>query len=148
MNNKLLERLQVLQKSRGDTSAFANHDEFLPWSDNVSPLLEFDEALFKNFTFWVEHVKSAHAMGREHHEALGEAIGVVNQAITKLELQPELKLNKKKTLTEELNYPNKVTLKWLYHHVPWSFWAWFVGLLISVFVLGLSVAETPIYKSL
>jgi hypothetical protein len=91
MNNQILDKLKSLQKVRGDITAFSNHDEFLPWSDSVTPLLEFDEAISKQFMFWSDHVKSAYRMGHEHHEALGEAIGIVNQAVTKLELQPPVK---------------------------------------------------------
>ena len=111
MNNQVLHRLKDLQKVRGDTSAFANHDEFLPWSDSVTPLLEFDEALHKKFIFWSDHVKSAYRMGREHHDALGESIGVVNQAIIKLELQPENEPVEKEEQVKEIPYPQKFTLK-------------------------------------
>jgi hypothetical protein len=148
MNNHILNNLRSLSKKRGDTSAFANYDEFLPWSDDVSPLLEFDDALCKKFEFWSDHVKSAYNMGREtHHEALGECIGVVNQAIKKLEI-PTANIESDKPQTKEIEYPNKVTLKWLYHHVPWSFWAWLIGLLISAFSLGVVVSETELYKAL
>ena len=146
MNSKLLSRLKEYQKVRGDINAFANHDEFLPWSDSVSPLLEFDEALHNKFIFWIDHVKSAVRRGREHHDALGEAIGVVNQAITKLEIQTD----KEQAFVDEKNvtYPEKVTLKWLYQHAPVSSWAWLAGVIISAFALGIAFSETPLYKSL
>ncbi|WP_180146018.1 hypothetical protein [Desulfoluna butyratoxydans] len=145
MNNILLDRLRKLQKVRGDITAFSNHDEFLLWSDSISPLLEFDEVLCKKFTFWSDQVKSANRRGREHHDALGECIGVVNQSITKLELQPS-PTKKAQSAYKNVEYPNKITLNWLYKHVPWSFWVWFIGLLISAFSLGLIVSETPLYK--
>ncbi|WP_057833214.1 hypothetical protein [Colwellia sp. TT2012] len=148
MNNHILNNLRSLSKKRGDTSSFANYDEFLPWSDDVSPLLEFDDALCKKFEFWSDHVKSAYNMGREtHHEALGECIGVVNQAIKKLEI-PTADIELDKPQSKEIEYPNKVTLKWLYHHVPWTFWAWIIGLLLSAFSLGVAVSETEFYKTL
>jgi hypothetical protein len=147
MNEHILNSLRRLSKKRGDITAFTDHDEFLPWSDDVSPLLEFDEALYKKFDFWSRHVKSAYKMGREtHHEALGECIGVVNQAITKLEL-PSTEIPTDKPEVKDIEYPNKVTLKWLYRYVPWTFWAWLVGLLISAFSLGIVVSETEFYKS-
>jgi len=148
MNNEILGRLKKLQRNRSDTNAFANYDEFLPWSDSVSPLLEFDDVIHERFIFWTNHVKSAHRSGREHHDALGEAIGLVNQAITKLELQPQARQSKDKKISEQLKYPNKVTLKWLHHNVHWTLWAWLLGLLISAFTFGVFVADTPIYKSL
>nr|WP_139183762.1 hypothetical protein [Pseudomonas sp. NFPP33] len=148
MNNQILSRLKELQKVRGDTNAFANHDEFLSWSDSVSPLLEIDEALHNNFIFWSEHVKSSYRMGRDHHHALGESIGVVNQAITKLELQPEQKPTEKETNANAILYPQKLTLKWLYQHAPISLWGWLCGLLFATFVLGIAFSETQLYQLL
>lgn len=147
MNNQILDRLKDLHKVRGDTGAFANHDEFLPWSDSVTPLLEFDEALHKKFIFWSDHVKSAYRMGREHHNALGESIGVVNQAIIKLELQPE-EINEQEEQPKEIPYPQKFTLMWLYKHAPISLWGWFFGLLIAAFAVGVGFTETPLYQLL
>ncbi|MCW8934733.1 MAG: hypothetical protein OQK98_08415 [Gammaproteobacteria bacterium] len=148
MKNQLLGKLKVLQKVRGDTNAFANHDEFLPWSDSVTPLLEFDEALHKKFIFWSDHVKSAYRMGREHQDALGECIGVMNQAVIKLELQPENETPKENEKIKEIPYPSKFTLKWLYQHAPISLWGWFVGLLLSAFALGIGFSETSLYQLL
>ena len=148
MNNLVLSRLKELRKIRGDTNAFANHDEFLQWSDSVAPLLEFDEALCKKFLFWSDHVKSAYRMGREHRDALGESIGVVNQAITKLELQSEQKSTKSEANANEIPYPQKFTLKWLYKHAPVSLWGWLLGLLFAAFTLGIGFSETQLYHLL
>ena len=145
MNIELLKRLKELQKTRGDVKAFAHHDEFLPWSDSVSPLLEFDEALHKKFIFWSDHVKAAYRAGREHHDALGESIGVVNQAIIKLEL-PASDAQKSNTKAD-LPYPDKVTLKWLQQHAPISLWVLLAGLMASSFLFGIAFTETPFYKS-
>lgn len=50
--------------------------------------------------------------------------------------------NQPKTLA----YPDRVTLKWLYHHVPWTLWVWMISLLISAFTLGLLTAESNLYR--
>ena len=148
MNQLLLEKLKALQTKRGDVGAIANHDEFLPWSDSVSPLLEFDQTLYKKFKFWSNHVKSAYRMGSEHRDAIGESIGIVNQAITKLELQHEQGPNDSHQQTKELPYPQKFTMKWLYQHAPISLWCWLVGLLATAFVLGVGFSETKLYQLL
>lgn len=140
MNEKLLARLKQYQKVRGDTRAFSNHDDFLPWSDTVSSLLEFDETLHKKFIFWSDHVKSAYRMGRGHHDSLQEAVGIVNQAIVKLEMQEE-KLPEIKPKSE-IPYPDKITLKWLFQHAPFSLWSWLAGLLCAAFFLGITFSET------
>lgn len=116
--DKLLDRLNELKKQRGDLSAFANHDEFLQWSDQVAPLLSFDEVLHRKFGLWVSRGKSAFSLGHDHHDGLGEAIGVVNQAITKLEFSSEQSEDIDVVEQTNLDYPEKITLSWLYQHVP------------------------------
>ena len=44
--------------------------------------------------------------------------------------------------------PDKVTLKWLWDHVPWHVWVSLVGLLATAFALGIAFSETNLYKSL
>jgi len=87
-------------------------------------------------------------MGRENRDALSECIGIVNQAILKLELNPLVENDKEIIEGSDVEYPNKVTLKWLYLYVPWTFWVWLIGLLISAFSIGLVTSETDLYKSI
>jgi hypothetical protein len=149
MNKKsLLARLKSLEKKRGDISAFRNHDEFLLWSDQVAPLLAFDEILHRNFQLWVSRVKSAHNLGHDHREGLGEAIGVANQAITKLEIEAEHPADTPVESQKSVEYPEKVTLSWLYKHVPVKLWISFVAILLTAFSLGLAFSETKLYGTI
>lgn len=149
MSDNILSRLKKLQKKRGDVDAFANHDEFLPWSDSVLPLLEFDAQLYQNFRYWSDHVKLAYRMRKDHHEALGESIGVVNQAITKLELQSNLKdVEEASYEVDKIEYPPKFTLKWLYQHAPISLWLGLGSILITTFTIGVWFSETQLYQLL
>lgn len=40
-----------------------------------------------------------------------------------------------------LEYPHKVTLSWIWKHVPVSFWIWLVSLLIAAFLIGVTVGQ-------
>lgn len=53
-----------------------------------------------------------------------------------------------KNKKEELEYPDKVTLKWLWSHVPYSFWIFLISLLVAAFSLGITLANTKLYNSL
>lgn len=46
----------------------------------------------------------------------------------------------------ELEYPDKVTLSWLFHHAPIRLWLTIGWLLIAVFVLGTQVGNSKIYN--
>jgi hypothetical protein len=150
MNTQVLTKLKELSKKRGDTSAFANHDEFLPWSDEVIPLLEFDKKLQDRFVFWSNHVKSANARRHDtHHEALGECIGLVNQAISKLQMQKNETYFKVSTPKKtELDLPEKITLNWLYQHASWKFW---VGLFFTggtIFTAGVMSSKLTVIQQI
>jgi len=49
---------------------------------------------------------------------------------------------------KEPEYPEKVTIKWLYHNVPLSAWIWLAGLLIAAFGSGVAFTETKLYEDL
>jgi hypothetical protein len=49
---------------------------------------------------------------------------------------------------KEPEYPEKVTIKWLYQNVPLSAWIWLASLLIAAFGLGVMFAETKLYDNL
>lgn len=150
MNTKKVTELKKLQKERSDAEYFSkNLEEFLLWSDSVYPLLEFDEDLRKEFKHWVVVVKGPHRVPDDNRGVISDVIGIVNKTITKMELQREpTPLDNEKESKKELEYPDKVTLKWLFSYVPWSFWAWAVGLLLFTFSLGLTAAETKLYTDL
>ena len=45
----------------------------------------------------------------------------------------------------ELEYPNKVTLSWLFHHAPIKLWLTIGSLLIAAFLIGAQVGSSKIY---
>ena len=57
-------------------------------------------------------------------------------------------ISKNIKMAEELKYPEKMTLNWIWKHVPASYIWSFVLLLAFVFSLGVKFANTKLYKSL
>ena len=51
-------------------------------------------------------------------------------------------------LQNPLVLPDKVTLGWLVHHVPLTFWFWLVGIVIVTFTIGVTVGQTTFIKEL
>ncbi|PUB72221.1 MAG: hypothetical protein DBP03_17675 [gamma proteobacterium symbiont of Ctena orbiculata] len=47
---------------------------------------------------------------------------------------------------KQLEWPQKITLSWLYTHAPFSLWAKTVGFLLAAFVLGVSVGQSQLYE--
>ncbi|MEM6772829.1 MAG: hypothetical protein AAF597_19785 [Bacteroidota bacterium] len=143
MNTDVLDQLKALQKNRGDLHSFSSYEDFLVWSDSVAPLLAFNEEFYAKFEFWTDKVKSAHRRGRSNSDGIGEAVGIVNQTIVHLELG--LTQGTRTQETNELEFPQKVTVQWLIQHAPVSLWLYLIGLLFTAFILGVSFTKTPFY---
>lgn len=87
---ELLAELKKLQHQRSESSPFANHVEFHTWADKIIPLLSFDPKLQSQFKSMVSATKSARLfeIKQQEIENINSAIGMVNQAITLLEINP------------------------------------------------------------
>ncbi|MDK2608495.1 hypothetical protein QO230_21225 [Vibrio vulnificus] len=143
--NKILENLLRLQKVRGDTSGFKNHDDFLPWSDNVQAALFFDKDLEAKFFYQSSMVKQQVDSGVCYRNALGECVGILNQAIIKLELGEESSPSSE-PIQPTLEHPETISVKWLVTHVPVSFWVWCFALISASFSTGVWFSETALYQ--
>ncbi len=89
MSTELLSELKKLQLQRSDSSPFADHVEFHIWADKVLPLLSFDQTLYKRFRSMVLATNSAHAFDikQQEIENINNLIGILNQAVTSLEMK-------------------------------------------------------------
>ena len=47
-----------------------------------------------------------------------------------------------------LNYPSKVTLRWLYENMPIKIWGLLISLLVVFFVLGLKLGEYEVFTKI
>jgi hypothetical protein len=78
-------------------------------------------------------------------------ISVLDSVVTWLKRNPDVCTPKKEIIVPEkkaIDYPEKITLKWLRDHVPaYYFWS-LVLILFFMFCLGLKFADTKLYKSL
>jgi len=50
--------------------------------------------------------------------------------------------------SDDLNLPDKVTLSWLWKHVPAKFWLWFLGIMIFMLGSGISLGQVNWIKEL
>ena len=50
--------------------------------------------------------------------------------------------------TTKLEWPDKMTLSWLFHHAPIGLWMRFGGILMAVFFLGVGFSQTRAYKNI
>lgn len=140
-----LEFLKQLQITVPNEIAFKKHDSLLSWINKVAPLLKYDDEHYSLFRDAALKVSIPNISSQTAIPCLNIMRGVVDRAITELEhnLTPTTKTKK-----EELQYPDKITLKWLWENVPFSYLWSFLLVLVFVFSLGVTFAQTNLYKSL
>ena len=91
MTDTLLTKLKTLQLERSNQSPFTTHIELHTWADKVQPLLSFEPKLYSRFKNSASSADSSrHFQLKEQEiENINTAIGVLNQAITSLEISPK-----------------------------------------------------------
>lgn len=74
-------------------------------------------------------------------------LGVVAAAITRIRENPSIltatnppQEPQEMASQQSLQLPDRVTIHWLYKHVPYTLWAWLGGLLIAAFAIGVTAA--------
>lgn len=142
----LLESLKALRRERSTSSPFGSHIAFLQWSDQVLPLLAFDEKLAAEFKHLVEAATSVETWRPKMYAPnVNNAISCVAQATAALEHAATQVATAPSPAGLGLAAPDKVTAKWLYEHVPLSLVGGGIVLLATAFGLGLTFSETQMY---
>ena len=144
MPSELLERLKALKHPRSEFSPFQSHHEFLVWSDQVAPLLAYDEQTHRSFKRAVADVVSMSAIhGIESPmRSINHTFGVLNQAVTALELSearaatPSSGEPHAKTTADEPGLSARLKAWWVE-------WAWSVTVVTAV--LGLVAAAIKLF---
>jgi len=91
----------------------------------------------------------ANFLNMPSYASVGQIRDVVSAVITRISRKPELLLEKgRKQNRPDLEEPAKVTLHWLFRHVPIRLWIWLVGLLITAFIIGVRIGGIGWVRSL
>jgi hypothetical protein len=149
---RMLKSLKALRRERGNSSPFGSHTEFLRWSDEVLPLLEFEDKLAAEFKHLVDAATSVETWRPQRYAPnINNAVGCVTRAITLLEHADKtpVPLPTASSEASPLTADAKVTLKWLFEHATWPVYATFLGSLAVSFGIGREVGkfETQIQSS-
>ena len=58
------------------------------------------------------------------------------------------KSNKTSRTTKDLEFPNKVTLKWIYNNTSYRLWGLLATILLAAFMFGISVGQSVLFKDI
>lgn len=138
------ERLKRLKKRLNEFEAsFESQEACVAWAAQTAPLLNFNNNYYGSFTHSAQYMNVPSLSSYTIVPHANNMKSILLQAITELE---HGLTSQRKEKTMEAKYPEKVTLSWLYSHVPMSFWFWAVGILLAVFVGGVNLGSSKFYK--
>ncbi|MCC2616305.1 hypothetical protein LJ739_08640 [Aestuariibacter halophilus] len=138
----MIEKLKELQLERGVD--FKGLDNFVDWADKVEPLLSLSPNHEKEFKKATLSAVTCYRI-KSYKDALNnmdEAVGVLNKAITSLELSNQSTIS----TTSELEYPQKVTWVWLVKHVEVKHWFVLGATLLTIFGAGIKFGSSKFYQ--
>lgn len=125
---------------------------FRKWRTNVTRLLdqivqqdylitcEIKRRSFGNYVGTYDNLKAS------FQQEIGDTINELEFIIDNYKNHGEPPIGGAPKQTAQLEWPNKITLDWLFKHAPWRFWMGFVVILATAFVLGTQVAQTKLYQ--
>lgn len=127
------------------SSGFDTQHDCIKWVTNVTPLFKFSNDIYNKIKEY-SAILNIKGLSRDTYAtALNQIIRIGKETIFELGNKTEAPKNKEKS---SLQYPDKVTLKWLWEHIPARYVWSFILALIFVFMLGIKFTNTNLYKSL
>lgn len=139
-----MDALKALRKERAISSPFPNLIDFESWADNVIPLLNFNIKIQSEFKQAVTSAVVSFRMNyrEDAHASINDAIGILNQAIQLPVPEESIVLQ-----SNELKYPEKLTIPWLIQHVEIKHWIMVITIILASFSAGVYFGDTDLYKS-
>jgi len=124
----------------------------------VIELVDFlNDTLDKNSysSMIVNYYNEGVSRGSASYASVESIRSVVSSVITRIKRNPDLlsrddsasKANTKQGASE-LVFPEKVTINWLFSHVPVKYWISFLGLLLALFMLGIQASRISFVREI
>ena len=146
-NDQILAQLRSLARAHGE--GFKSQNECIDWANKVAPLLRFNNDHYITFLNHAGLINTVGLSANAHGTALNNMISTVQQAIAELESGINIvDSNTKDESPGDLSFPEKITLSWLFKHVPVSYWLWLGGAFVAVFIAGVGFSQTKAYTAI
>lgn len=143
-NQEILNQLKQLLSIKELSEGFKTQQDCIDWSNNVAPLLKFNEEHYQAFKDRCSIINTIGLPGQLQGSALNQMISIAKQAFLELEYN----LHSSSSDVTPLSLPQKITLSWLWHNVPYSFWLKLASIIVSAFLFGVFVGQSKFYQDL
>ena len=137
------------------------NQDFKRWKKELSALLIAIEekgydvqcnVISRDFTLFIGYgsIPSDSQLAKEFNSDLQDTINEIEIIIDHYNKfgDPRGKIETQSQSTQELKYPDKVSLAWLWNHMPIKLCVSGIIILFSVFLLGIGFGQTELYKGL
>ena len=139
---ELVERLKTLENRPELESGFASQKDAVRWASEAAPLLQFNGQYYQEFRYRAQRL--ALKLSADFQISNIERMqAIIHEAIT--DLEADVPRTEDRATREPLEWPEHVTLAWLWNHVPSGAWASLIGAFAVVFGLGVTVGRSDWY---
>ena len=151
------ELVPLTEKARTLRGAEELHEDsaFRKWRNKITRLL--DQVVHQDYliTCQIKHRGFGNLLYATYEACKASYQGEIDDTINELEFiidnyrkhgEPPKGGVSKQSL--QFEWPEKITLAWLFRHVPWTFWTGLIGLLIAVFFCGAQIGQTKFYQDI
>ena len=121
---------------------FESQQACISWANEVAPLLAFDEGFHDAFLENANYVNTIGLSANLQGTSLNFMVSILQQAIVSLERGP---IASPATQVVPLQVPERMTLAWLWKHVPASYAVAAATFVIAVFVAGVGFSQTKAF---
>lgn len=150
-NEEKIKKLKELANAPEVTKGFPSQAACIQWMNEIGKFVNYNHYFYQVFSEQSNILNTVGLRsGNLYSTAINKLLTLINEVITDLEagypkLNTETEVKTKKADTENLE---KVSLGWLWNHVPFRFWVYLIGIIFSVFLLGVRFTNTNLYKSI
>jgi len=135
-----------------------NDQDFRKWRHNLTDLIDRIEILgyqintsiklryFNNIGLYSTLDDKRKAFNRDIQDTIIELEAIISN-FDKFG-DPIKQKSEQKSSESPLNWPQKITLSWLFKHAPLGLWAKVVSFLVIVFILGITVGQSKLFHEL
>lgn len=136
----LIARLKGLKAIQ--ETGFKSQQACISWANEVAPLLAFNDDFHDSFLEKAAYVNTIGLSANLQGTALNFMVSVLQQAIVALEHGPIASPPRE---VIPLQLPEKMTLAWLWNHIPVPYAVTAVAFVVGTFVAGIAFSQTKAY---
>lgn len=147
-NEEIKDQLRQLLSAKELSEGFKSQQDCIDWSNKVAPLLKFNEEHYQTFREAAHRINVIGLSMKFQDSNLNIMKSTATQALIELESNIASVPNEEPAVT----HVEKITLSYLWHNAPVSFWVQvvsiFLAVIVGAFSLGVILGKSKLYHDI